>query len=235
MSPPSLLIVEDDPTLRSELTEYLAGQGFAVDGVEDVQAAEQKLQTPYDLMVLDLNLPDGSGVELCARLRPYVRSGIVICSGRSERDLRLSMLRNGADAYLVKPVDPEELAAVLTSVLRRVTPVPASPMLGAPPPPQMWRLDRAQQSLVAPTGRRVNLSAGEMLLMAAMFSQPDRVMERQQLLDAFDAGGMPMTGPRLDTMVSRLRNKVFNCSGAQLPLRANYGRGYVFAGHVMIL
>lgn len=235
MSSPSVLIVEDDPTLLSELTEYLCGQGFRVSGVPGVQAAEERLQSPYDLLVLDLNLPDGSGVELCQRLRPYLRSGIVVCSGRSERELRLALLRGGADAYLVKPVDPEELAAVLMSVLRRVKPAPASPMVPSAPPPAMWRLDRAQQMLIGPSGTRIDLTHAEMTLLLGMLDRPDRAAERQHLLDRLEAEGLPMTGPRLETLVSRLRGKVLDSSGVQLPVRASYGRGYVFAAHALII
>lgn len=230
-----MLIVEDDPTLLGELTEFLGAQGFSVSGVTGVQEAELRLQNPYDLLVLDLNLPDGSGVELCRRLRPYLRSGIVVCSGRSERELRLALLRSGADAFLVKPVDPEELAAVLTSVLRRVKPAPASPMLPSAPPPAMWRLDRVQQSLIGPSGSLIPLTSAEATLLRELLSMPDRTAERQQLLDTLEAAGMPMTGPRLESLVSRLRSKVMEGSGMPLPLRANYGRGYIFAAHALII
>lgn len=235
MAAPSLLIVEDDPALLGELTEYLGDQGFAVDGATSIQAAECKLQNPFDLLVLDLNLPDGSGVELVGRLRPYVRSGIVICSGRSERELRLSMLRSGADAYLVKPVDPEELAAVLASVARRVRPAAPSPMLAASLPPQVWRLDRTLKTLKGPQGDSVALTAADMLLLLELFNHPDRQADRQHLLDVFEGAGIPMTGPRLETQVSRLRGKVFAACGVQLPLRASYKRGYIFAGYGLVI
>lgn len=235
MSSPSVLIVEDDPTLLSELTEYLSGQGFQVAGAPGVQAAEERLQNPFDLLVLDLNLPDGSGVELCKRLRPYLRSGIVICSGRSERELRLALLRGGADAFLVKPVDPEELAAVLTSVLRRVKPAVASPMVPSVPPPALWRLDRARQMLIGPAGTAIELTHAEMTVLLGMFDRPDRAAERQHLLDRLEAEGLRMTGARLETLVSRLRGKVLDASGAQLPVRASYGRGYIFAAHALII
>jgi DNA-binding response OmpR family regulator len=230
---PSVLLVEDDPTLSLELVEFLCGDGFAVDSVTGVQEAEQALQTPYDLMVLDLNLPDGNGVEFCGRIRPYVRSGIVVCSGRSERELRLSMLRGGADAFLVKPVDAEELSAVLTSVLRRVTPQAPSP-LRASVVPSTWRLEKVQYSLIAPSGKRVSLTTAESLLLETLFSAPDRTADRLQLLEVFERAEMPVNGPRLETLVSRLRAKVFSATTHQLPLRASYGRGYVFKAFVEI-
>ena len=234
LNKPSLLLIEDDPALSLELAEYLRGDGFDVQCASTVHEAEIALTRPFDLLVLDLNLPDGSGVELCNRLRPYIRSGIVICSGRSERSLRFNLLRSGADAYLVKPVDPEELSATLASVLRRVGPAPSSPMQ-PPSVPAMWRLDRVQQSLEVPSGDPVSLTAPECLLLATLFVQPERFAERQQLLEIFTKQAMPMNGPRLETLVSRLRAKVFSERSLRLPLRAWYGRGYSFAAHAELI
>lgn len=234
VNPPSLLVVEDDPTLGLELTAFLCDDGFDVELATGVQQAEQALQRPFDLLVLDLNLPDGSGVELCMRLRPYVRSGIVVCTGRSERELRHALLRGGADAFLVKPVDPEELSAVLASVLRRVTPVPASPMRVSVPP-SIWRLDSIRQCLFDPSGRAVDLSVAEGLLLAALFAQPGVLVERAFLFDRLAADGLPMTAARLEALVSRLRTKVVAAGGHRLPLATSYGRGYRFTAHAQVL
>lgn len=230
----SVLLVEDDPSLALELQDYLANDGFEVHWVKGVQAAEDALQASFDLLVIDLSLPDGSGADLCTRMRPYLRSGIVICSGSSERSLRLQMLRAVADAYLVKPIDPEELAATLSSVQRRVGPARPSPMQpGALP--SMWRLDRVQQLLLVPAGRPVSLSQGECLLLQLLFSRSDRFIERQDLLAAFASRSIDMNGPRLETLVSRLRSKVYGESGLRLPIRAWYGRGYSFTAHAALV
>ena len=231
---PSVLLVEDDPVLSLELAEFLRGDGFDVRCVSTVADAEHALEQHFDLMVLDLNLPDASGVDFCRRIRPYLRSGIVICSGRSERELRLSLLRGGADAFLVKPVDPEELSATLSSVLRRVVLDPPSPLRESALP-SLWRLDTAQLSLRAPNGTQVTLTEAELLLLRTLLGQSVRTADRQQLLAIFQQAEMPMSGPRLETLVSRLRSKVYGQSGHQLPLRASYGRGYVFAAHAEVV
>jgi len=231
---PSVLLVEDDPTLAQELQDLLGSEGFQVRCVSGIQAAEAALQSSFDLLVIDLKLPDGSSADLCARLRPNLRSGMVICADSSERALRLEMLRAGADAYLVKPVDPEELLATLTNLLRRLAPARPSPLQPSPMP-AMWRLDRVQQLLSAPSGVRVSLSQAECLLLALLFSQADRFISRQDLLAAFASKAIDMNGPRLETLVSRLRNKVYGDSGARLPIRAWYGRGYTFTAHADLI
>lgn len=227
---PSLLLVEDDLVLLQEFAEYLSRDGFDVHGVSGITDAERALTKPFDLMVLDLNLPDGDGAAFCRRIRSYLRLGIVICSGRSERELRLSLLRSGADAFMVKPVDAEELSATLSSVLRRVTTTVPSPMV-APQVPSLWRLDRIQLCLFGPRGVQIALTEAECLLLNVLIEHPDRTAERRYLLERFEKAALPMTGSRLETLISRLRAKVFAACGSRLPLRANYGRGYIFTAY----
>lgn len=231
---PSLLLIEDDASLSTELADYLRGDGYDVTCAPTLQQAERALERIFDLIVVDLNLPDGNGAALCTRLRPYVRSGIVVCTGRSERPLRMNLLRTAADAYLIKPLDPEELSATLASVLRRVTQTRPSPMQ-PPTVPVMWRLNKVLQRLEVPSGDPLSLSAPEYLLLATLFEQTDRFAERPKLLEVFAQHGMPMNGPRLETLVSRLRAKVFTERGLRLPLRAWYGRGYSFSAHVELV
>lgn len=230
----SVLLVDDDAALALQLQNHLAGNGFKVHWVKGVQAAEDALQLPFDLLVIDLTLPDGNGAELCTRMRPYLRSGIVICSSNDERSLRIEMLRTVADAYLVKPIDPDELVAILSSVQRRAGPALPSPMqVGLAP--TMWRLDRVRQLLHIPMGIPVSLSQAECLLLQSIFSSPDRFIERQHLLEAFASKSVDINGPRLETLVSRLRSKVHSESGLKLPIRAWYGRGYSFTAHAAVI
>ena len=115
----SVLLVEDDRDLCAEISAFLSGAGFSVCVAGTIREADARLARPYDLLVLDINLPDGDGLSFCRQARRYIRSGIVMCTGRGERELRIASLRDGADAYLVKPVDPEELEATLLSEIGR--------------------------------------------------------------------------------------------------------------------
>lgn len=234
-SVPSVLFVEDDIDLRDELVTYIADSGYFVRGVGSVQEAEAALADPYDLLVLDINLPDGSGLELCHRLRPYIRSGIIMCTGRSERELRIDGLKNGADAYLVKPVDPEELEATLASVLRRVTNTKVLGGMATHLLPMPWRLDCKRQVLLAPTGRLIELSAGAALLIRSILKAPNQQISRDELLACFEADDLPTDRHRLEVLVSRLRRKVFDAVGLQLPLQSVYGKGYIFIDYALVI
>jgi len=226
----SILIVEDDPVFRGELEEYLQTCGYLVKSVGTVEAAEAALTQRFDLLFLDINLPDGSGLEFCKRVRPYLAAGIVMCTGRSERELRIQGLNDGADAYLVKPVDPDEIQATIASVLRRVSTPLASPMVSSSLM-LVWTLDPVRQVLSVSGQSELHISRREALLLSELFRSPQQVATRDSIFKMFELAGSPMTGPSLEVMVSRLRKKVLDRTGQQFPLQSNYGEGYVFGGH----
>jgi DNA-binding response OmpR family regulator len=230
----SILIVEDDEDLRLELSEYLSSVGYTVHGVGTLAAAERVLHQGFALFLLDINLPDGSGMDFCLRVRPYVRAGIVMMTGRSERELRIQGLKGGADAYLVKPVDPEELDATLQSVLRRSTENRFSIVRPAPMPVQ-WRVDHVRLTLSGPNGQTCKLSKGEALLMAALVLAEGQQISRADLLASFDAQGLASSSRRVEAMISRLRGKVLEEMKLELPIQSVYAKGYAFLDHAQLI
>ena len=222
----SVLLVEDDRDLSEEIASFLEGAGFAVTCAGTIREAESLLAEPRDLLILDINLPDGDGLAFCREARSYVRSGIVMCTGRSERALRIASLRDGADAYLVKPVDPEELEATLLSVHRRlrsgVTAIPSQVM------PHPWHLDAERRLLVAPNGVSMLLNAPEALLLGTLFGRPDRKVRKDELVMLLAAREAGYSSHRLEALVSRLRAKATASCGLKLPLVSDYGKGYAF-------
>ncbi len=229
-----VLIVEDDADLRSELADFLGSSDYEVTAVGSVAEAEDELVNGFDLLVLDINLPDGNGMDLCRRIRPYLRSGIVMCTGRSERELRIASLLDGADAYLVKPVDPYELDATLVSLLRRSRTNQGTLLTPAPMPVQ-WRLDCVRQTLTGPRNQAVKLSPSESRLLSGVLRTPSRQISRAALLSGLETAGFPMDGRRLEALISRLRGKVLEKTGLSLPLESVYGKGYTFTDHGEVL
>jgi two-component system OmpR family response regulator len=226
----SLLLIEDDADLRLELSDYLSASGYAVTTAASVWEAEAALGTHFDLLVVDINLPDGSGLELCRRMRSYIRAGIVMCTGLSDRNARIASLKAGADAYLVKPVDPEELDATLTNLHRRLTSRRSSMLLPAPLP-TLWRMDQVRQTLTGPNGRALELNHSEALLLSCVLRSPEQQATREVIFAEFEAAGMPTDGRKLEVLVSRLRIKARQKLAVKLPFQSVYGRGYIFTDH----
>ena len=230
----SILIVEDDPVFRGELEEYLQTCGYLVKSVATMKEADAALSQQFDILFLDINLPDGSGLEFCKRVRPYLAAGIVVCTGRSERELRIQGLNEGADAYLVKPVEPDEIQATITSLLRRLSMPVSSPMVSSSLM-VVWALDTVRQVLSVSGQPDLHVSRREAMLLAELFRSPQQLATREAIFKVFELAGSPMTGPSLEVMVSRLRKKVLDRTGQAFPLISNYGEGYVFGGHSRLL
>ena len=225
----SVLMVEDDLDLSEEIASFLTSAGFTVSSAATIREAETLLAGSYDLLILDINLPDGDGLAFCREARRYIRAGIVMCTGRGERELRIASLRDGADAYLVKPVDPEELEATLLSVHRRLnTNAPAIPRQAMPHP---WHLDLERRLLVAPNGVSMILNGPESMLLHALFRSHDRTARKEELLTLLASEDEGYSLHRLEALVSRLRAKTMNRCGLKLPLVSNYGKGYAFIEH----
>jgi DNA-binding response OmpR family regulator len=227
----SVLLVEEDQS-RS-MAMFLAKSGFVIRRAASIAQAEALLSEPVDMLVVDLELPDGDGLAFCRRVRSYMSCGVILCLGPSERELRISGLREGADACLVRPVDAEELEATLISVHRRLR-SPPSPLL-VQPLPNPWLLDRERRLLTAPNGASACLNALETLLLQTLFGHPERIAGRDDLVTLLAAEAPGYSMPRLEALVSRLRAKATGKCAMKLPLVSSYGRGYRFDGHVRML
>ena len=216
-----ILIVEDDTTIAGWLKLFLEEEGFAVETAHDGSAGLNLARSlAPDLIILDLMLPRIDGMELCRTLRRESDVPIIMLTARAALADRTRGLDTGADDYVVKPFDPEEVAARAKAVLRRVH-------------------DKVQQRLshgritIDETTRRVtvdekpvDLSRTLYLLLAAFMRHPDQVLSRDQLIalafdDDFDAYDRS-----IDNHVFRLRKQIA-ADGFQ-PIQTVYGSGYRF-------
>ncbi|WP_083993197.1 response regulator transcription factor [Xanthomonas bromi] len=225
-------LLEDDDVLRDRvLLPGLQRHGFEVMPLRTIGALHALLQSAsVELIVLDIGLPDGDGFTLTQQLqamRPAL--GIVILSGRGDQPDRLRGLSQGADAYLVKPVEIEMLAATLFSVARRLTRGPAGASVqpgGIAHAP--WQLQDDGWCLFAPDGSAVPLTGSERLVMQCLWQSSGRLVTRSALLTVLgDSLGMEIDPHRLDALLHRLRQKVLERSGAALPLTSVRGAGYL--------
>lgn len=222
-----VLLVEDDAELRGLLAGALAAEGFQVDHAGSVAEARRVLsRAPIGVVVLDVQLPDGSGFAVASYLRKQrPATGIIMLSRLSDPAWQVAGLDVGADVYLPKPLDGEVLCAAVRSLARRLAVDPGSHGQANEVP---WTLGDEGWRLVAPDGRAIPLGSGERTLLQALCATPGRAVSRDTLLAALaSAAGEPFSSHRLDMLVHRLRRKAAQAGLPPLPLKAIRGRGLV--------
>ncbi len=230
-----ILIVDDDASLRSEVSEYLSANNFdvkaAASGREmDALMADQS----FDLVVLDVMMPGEGGLSICRRLADSGGPAIIIMSAMGEEIDRILGLELGADDYLPKPCNPRELLARTRAVLRRREGVPGQKAARDGVEFQFlgYSLDLLKRRLRAPSGVLVLLTSGELSLLTAFLEHPGRVLTRDQLVDFARGSDADIFDRAIDVQISRLRRKLNECDGQDL-IRTFRGAGYMFNAPVV--
>jgi DNA-binding response OmpR family regulator len=219
-----VLLVEDDDRLASSVANQLRQAGFAVDVVaRGLDALRETAISPYDAIVLDLQLPDADGVEICRRLRERgtpVR--IIMATARDGVADRITGLDTGADDYLVKPYSVQELIARLRALLRR-------PEAALPTVYRVGDLELDTATRVAKRAdRSIELTTKEFMVLEYMMRNAGRVLTREQISEhAWDANYDPFSNV-IDVYVARLRRKVDQPGESQL-IETVRGAGYRLA------
>lgn len=221
---PNLILLEDEPVLRQELAEFLADSGFHVTEAATLAEFEQRFDPQrFCIVILDLGLPDGDGAALIARLRAASPDlGIVVLTARDTTSDKVSGLRDGADHYLGKSVDLDELAAIVGALSRRAG------ALAAPVVETVWRLQLGPRLLCAPGFDPIKLSHQDCIVLQALMVCAGEIVSRQQIVAALGERYLDYDQRRLDTQMRRLRRKVEQATGAPLPLRTARNAGYCF-------
>jgi len=207
-----LLIVEDDIFVLGLLGAYLEKESFRISRASSgAEMMAVLAREAVDAIVLDLNLPDEDGLALARMIRARSRTPIIVLTVRTERADRLAALKIGVDDYLVKPVDPEELALRLRNIVARCAPAAdADGRLQARSLHEFhgWSLDVSARALHAPDGREVALSPAEFNILSALVQARGRVLSRAFLLDAISKGDSAPSERLIDVFISRLRRKL---------------------------
>lgn len=215
-----VLVVEDNARLSGVLVRGLAEEGYAVDACADgEEALERAVTGEYDLIVLDVMLPRRDGLSACAEMRRGgVRSGILLLTARDTLRDKVSGLDAGADDYLTKPFELEELLARLRSLLRRGGGEATLTLHDLSLDPGRKRVERA--------GRRLDLSAREYALLEFLMRHPEQVLSRARIVEAVWQDESALDGNVVDVYVSYLRGKVDRPFGVPL-IHTVRGMGYV--------
>jgi DNA-binding response OmpR family regulator len=214
-----LLVVEDDAELRERLQQALAHAGFAVDTADNgIDAAHLGEQEPYDAVVLDLGLPRRSGLNVLAQWRGHSNAvPVVILTARDSWQEKVEGFKAGADDYLAKPFQMEELIARLNAVIRRRHAQPTGELRGAD-----LVLDEERQT-VRHGARTVELTATEFRLLRYFMLHPGRTLSKTTLAEHVYDYDSDKDSNVIEAYVRRLRRKL----GQEL-IRTRRGQGYVF-------
>lgn len=234
---PCILVVDDDHDIRNLLAEYLDRNGYRTLTAGDGGAMDRVLETTKpDLLVLDLNLPGEDGLMLCRRLRATSRLPIIMLTARGDPVDRILGLEMGADDYLAKPFEPRELLARIRSVLRRSQSLP--PSLAMEPTRRIlfagWTLDIQARHLLDPRGVTVSLSGAEFRLLRIFLDHPNRVLNRDQLLNLAKGRDADPFDRSIDLQVSRLRQKLGDDAKSPQLIKTVRSEGYVLAAEVSL-
>lgn len=230
MPTPRILVVEDNPDLRVEIVDYLTFCQYRANGVGNVHDMQQALRYEHwNMLLLDLTLPDGDGLNVARELRKTygLQLGIIMVTARGQVEDRIDGISAGADAYLIKPINLRELKVTIDHLEQR---------LGGQPPvesaaPAQWRLDATSLELICPNAERVALTVTESLLLKALLEQPGQPVSRDRLCECLPPGSHQDDTRRLDSILSRLRSKAKKDTGLNLPIHTLRNKGYTFEGN----
>jgi len=225
----NLLVVDDDPEIR-ELTEaYLTQQGFTVHCVDSGEAMDAYLvDHSVDLVVLDLMLPGEHGLSIARRLKNEGQIPIVIVSAQGDDIDRIVGLEVGADDYLPKPFNPRELLARIRAVLRRAGSIAGGPDIAEGKVSfGEFELDKSSHRLTK-NGESVSLTSGEFDLLGILVSNPNKVLDRDRILDLLTGAERSPFDRSIDVRVTRLRGKIEKDPSAPVFIKTIWGKGYMF-------
>lgn len=216
-----LIFLEDDPVLGAELADFLREIGYRVTLVTSLAEFDAAFEAGrHRLAVIDIGLPDGSGLGLIEQLRNAGdRLGVVVFSARGSTLDKIEGLGIGADHYLTKGCDLGELSATLEALCRR---------LELPRQQATWRLELGPRRLHLPNAAAVSLSHQDMLVLRCLMEAPGTSISRKQIIQALGGDYLSYDQRRLDTQMRRLRRKVLESGGQELPVNTQRNSGYCF-------
>lgn len=222
---PKILIVEDEAAIADTLLYVLKSEGFDCTWLTlGNEAIAYHKQTPVDLWILDIGLPDNSGFEICRQLRKFSEVPVVFLTARDNEIDRIVGLEIGADDYVSKPFSPREVAARIRAILKRTT---ASSPSSLKTITHLFSIDEAACT-ISIKNISLNLTRHEFHLLSCLLSQPRRVFSREQLLDALGISADVGYERNIDSHIKSLRAKIKEVDSTLEAIRTHRGFGYSY-------
>jgi DNA-binding response OmpR family regulator len=228
MLPTTLALVDDDMIYTGYLAQYLRDQGVVVSVFGDSnELLAQSEPFRHGFYVIDLMLPGIDGVDLVRAIRRRSDAGVLVVSGRLAPDVFKQVIQAGADMYLGKPAQFEQIALAIGAVQRRA----AGNNLASKP----WTLDRAKRLLTAPDGAQIELSPIDLVLIDSFAAAAGEVVSREALLDGLRQAGVDSPADGLNATVYRLRRRIERATPDLVPLQTKPRVGYFFKAPIWVL
>jgi DNA-binding response OmpR family regulator len=240
---PHILIVEDDAKVRLLLRRCFEGEGFRVsEAGSGTEALERLAGGSFDLVTLDLALPDGDGFSVGRAIRARSTVPIIMVTGKGDTIDRVVGLELGADDYITKPFQLREVVARVRAVLRRSAPA-GQPAAAVPVAAgaaakagglafEGWVLDIPRRELRSAAGGRCDLTTSEFDLLKVFATHANRVLSRDQIMDLLRGHDWSPTDRSIDNLVMRLRRKIEPDAERPRLIKSVRGVGYCFAANV---
>lgn len=225
MTTPRILVIEDNADLRIEIVDYLNFSSYYARSVGSIHEMQRALMdSHWDILLLDLGLPDGDGIAATTQLRETygLQLGIIVVTARGQVEDRVEAISAGADAYLIKPINLKELCVTINHLYRRLQDKGRGD-------DAVWQLDRQLLQLQCPNKRKVALTMTEALLLDVLIANKGDAVSRELLCGCLPPSSLRHDTRRLDAILSRLRTKVKTETDITLPIHTMRNKGYVFS------
>jgi len=220
-----ILMVEDDPEITMLLEEYLPQYGIEIFSVASAKTALRKVEEErYDLILLDLGLPEMDGLELCRIFKErHPRIPVIISTARSDVGDKVAAFELGADDYVAKPYEPRELVARIQSLIKRYN------HLLFPEEKPVFRVDRNRMQ-ISRENEILDLTPAEYEIFALLLEKKHQVVSREFIANSVDSLRWESSDRSIDVIVSRIRHKIGDNPRAPVFIRSVRGIGYKYIG-----
>lgn len=218
-----ILVIDDDTRLRSLLQRFLRENGFLVSTARGAAEAREAMRAyQFDLLIVDIMMPEETGLEFLAALRQESSVPVIMLTAMGDTEDRITGLENGADDYLPKPFEPKELVLRIKSILKRApkekTEISEKLNLG------QCIYDMQQKELVTKQGQVIHITPVEQALLNVLGAKSGQIFTREKLAEILGAGQSPRS---IDVQITRLRKKIERDSKNPRYLQTVRGKGYM--------
>ncbi len=221
----NILLIEDDLDMQELLKDYLKNYDFNVTAYANPLEALKELQENknYDLVVLDLMLPNLDGFDVCKKIREYGNIPIIISSARGNLGDKVAAFEYGADDYLAKPYEPKELIIRINAILRRVSNQVTKKSIGE------FEIDEDKME-ISQEEHLLSLTKIEYEIFLFLLNNPNKVLSRESIAQYLGSEYKNIKDRTIDMHISNIRNKIFDDPKAPQYIKSIWGVGYKFIG-----